>query len=314
MTLQQLRDFLAVIAHGGFRPAARVLGVAQAGLTKSVARLEEEHGVVLIERSASGATLTALGVEFHRLAAAVALEADRAEAWLREAGTGKGGPAVLRLGVSIEPSLQLVPAVLADFRRLQPQVSLQVTQATPASLIAALRERTLALAITRVPEDARLAADLVTHPLFESASVAAVRSGHPLLAGPAPVSIERLQACQWLVLGDPAVPGEADASIVELFTTRGLSPPHVVGVTNALFDAIATLVRSDVVMRLPRSALGHPLLRDAVAALPLDVPASPPYTVAAVHLAARGLAPEARSLVAMLGSLARSGGAGPRPA
>jgi DNA-binding transcriptional LysR family regulator len=92
LTLQQLRDFLAVIAHGGFRPAARVLGVAQAGLTKSVARLEEEHGVVLIERSASGATLTALGVEFHRLAAAVALEADRAEAWLREAGTAKAGP------------------------------------------------------------------------------------------------------------------------------------------------------------------------------------------------------------------------------
>ena len=52
MTLQQLRDLLSVLAHGGFRPAARTLSVSQAGLTKSVARLEEECGFALLDRTA----------------------------------------------------------------------------------------------------------------------------------------------------------------------------------------------------------------------------------------------------------------------
>lgn len=50
MTLQQLRDFVAVVTHGGYRPAARVLDVAQAGLTKSIARLEQAYGVALLDR------------------------------------------------------------------------------------------------------------------------------------------------------------------------------------------------------------------------------------------------------------------------
>ena len=38
MTLQQLRDLVAVITHGGHRSAARAPGRSRAGLTKSVAR------------------------------------------------------------------------------------------------------------------------------------------------------------------------------------------------------------------------------------------------------------------------------------
>jgi len=40
MRLQQLRDLLAVVSHGGYRAAARALDVSQAGLTKSVAKLK----------------------------------------------------------------------------------------------------------------------------------------------------------------------------------------------------------------------------------------------------------------------------------
>src|SRR5207342_1849044 len=109
------------VAHGGYRPAARALGVAQAGLTKSIARLEREHGVVLLDRSGQGIALTADGAHFLRQAQAVVLEADRAEAWLAAAAAPRGARAAsIALGVSVEPSLHVVPAVLEDFRRVLP--------------------------------------------------------------------------------------------------------------------------------------------------------------------------------------------------
>ena len=61
MRLQQLRDLLAVVSHGGYRAAARALDVSQAGLTKSLAKLEEEHDIVLIERTSQGIALSAAG-------------------------------------------------------------------------------------------------------------------------------------------------------------------------------------------------------------------------------------------------------------
>src|SRR5690606_31403845 len=83
MTLQQLRDLMAVVEHGGFRAAARALHVSQSGLTKSLARFEKEHGVSLIERHAKGVILTPQGEEFVRYARSVLFEANRTEEWLR---------------------------------------------------------------------------------------------------------------------------------------------------------------------------------------------------------------------------------------
>src|SRR3546814_15010872 len=68
MTLQQLRDFIAVIEHGGFRAAARPLNVSQGGLTKSLARLEDDPGVCQLARDAKGLAPTDTGEAFLHLA------------------------------------------------------------------------------------------------------------------------------------------------------------------------------------------------------------------------------------------------------
>ncbi len=78
ITLRQLRDLVAVVTHGGYRAAARALEVSQAGLTKSLAKLEDEHGVSLLERRAKGVWLTVHGEAFLQQAQALLLEAERA--------------------------------------------------------------------------------------------------------------------------------------------------------------------------------------------------------------------------------------------
>jgi DNA-binding transcriptional LysR family regulator len=67
MTLSQLRGFLAVVDSSSFSEAALELGVSQAAVSHSVAELENELGVKLLERGRFGArpTQAALGIIEH---------------------------------------------------------------------------------------------------------------------------------------------------------------------------------------------------------------------------------------------------------
>lgn len=306
MTLQQLRDFVAVVTHGGYRPAARVLDVAQAGLTKSIARLEQEYGVALLYRQSKGVTLSAAGATFLRYAQAVILDADRAEAWLRaEANAKAEGATTLMFGVSTEPSLQLMPAVLSDFRRAMPNVALRMTQRVASALLAGVRESRLELAVTRLPpgfEDR----DLVVQPLFESEAVVVARADHPVVTAGQPVDHTALTAWDWVVFGDTSQPAESDTNILEMFDARGLSRPHVAAVTDSLFEVVAMLTDADLLALLPSVALTHPLVDGRLRQVALRDPTSPRYTIAIVHKASVALSPAARTLAAMVASMVRS--------
>lgn len=92
-------------------------------------------------------------------ARAVVHEAARAEEWL--GNISRPSATQVRIGVSIEPSLRLAPA-LADFRRSFPDTTVHLTQRPASELLAAIRDNRLDLAITRLPE-AMDAADLTVH-------------------------------------------------------------------------------------------------------------------------------------------------------
>jgi len=59
--IDQLRHFLAVIEHGGFRRAAEAIHLTQPALTKSIKRLEAGFGVELINRKSRRARPTPFG-------------------------------------------------------------------------------------------------------------------------------------------------------------------------------------------------------------------------------------------------------------
>ena len=236
MTLQQLRDLLAVVSHGGYRAAARALDISQAGLTKSLARLEEEHGVQLLQRTAKGVILTSQGEEFLSHARSVLGEAERAEQWLRNL---KVPVAVqVRLGVSIDPSLSLTPAVLRDFRRACPTATIHVTQRSATELIGAVRDGRLDFAVLRLPDPFE-AADLRVDVLYQSSAAILVRKDHPLIHAN---SVGELAECDWIVVGDPARPAQQDDSIRELFFQHSLGRPRFAAVSDSLFGAISMLL------------------------------------------------------------------------
>ena len=78
MDFLQLEYFLAVARIGNMTAAANSLHVAQASVSRSIARLESELGVPLFERSGRGIFLNDYGKIFY----------DRAETILRELDDG----------------------------------------------------------------------------------------------------------------------------------------------------------------------------------------------------------------------------------
>ena len=95
--LHQLRYVLAAAEHGGFRRAARHLGVQQSAVSRRIQELEDRLGAPIFERGPQGVRLTVAGEDFVRGAQGAVGELDLAVDRAAEAGRGDHG--VLRVGV-----------------------------------------------------------------------------------------------------------------------------------------------------------------------------------------------------------------------
>lgn len=77
MTLQQLKYVMALDRHRSFARAAEECGVTQPTLSGMIAKLEDELGVRLFDRSGRRVAPTAIGTRIVRQAAVTLAEADR---------------------------------------------------------------------------------------------------------------------------------------------------------------------------------------------------------------------------------------------
>jgi DNA-binding transcriptional LysR family regulator len=121
-SLVELHAFLAVARSGSFRKAAEALCVTQAAVSRAVARLEEQLGLDVLERSGAGVRLTPVGAELRRRTEKHVAALEDAALQLRRQSDR------LRLRLSVVPSLGnlwLMPR-LEDFRRRHPEVELEL--------------------------------------------------------------------------------------------------------------------------------------------------------------------------------------------
>ena len=126
LRLHQIRYVLAAAECGGFRRAARRLGVQQSAVSRRIQELEDRLGARIFERGPSGVLLTPVGRDFVEGAHGAMVELDRAVDQV--ADLARGEQDTLRIGI-LAP---LGPGPLDDLlRRLLaavPDLTLEIAE------------------------------------------------------------------------------------------------------------------------------------------------------------------------------------------
>jgi DNA-binding transcriptional LysR family regulator len=133
--LQGLLALIEISAAGSFAGAARRLGVTPAAVSKSLARLEEQLGVRLVQRSTRTARITDEGARFIAKARDALRLLDDAVTEVSQAADEPAGVVRLSMGVAFGRTwvLPALPALAERF----PQLTLEVElDNTPVDLVA----------------------------------------------------------------------------------------------------------------------------------------------------------------------------------
>lgn len=109
LNLNDVRLFARVVEHGGFTAAGRALRIPKSTLSKRVGELERQLGARLIQRTSRSFAVTEAGQAFHRHAGAMLIEAEAAEAAIRDRQAEPSG--TVRITCSV-PTAQLSLAPL----------------------------------------------------------------------------------------------------------------------------------------------------------------------------------------------------------
>lgn len=198
MDLRQMRYFTALAEIGNFRRAAEMLNMSQPPLTVAIRKLEEQLGVRLFLREPRGVKLTEAG----RAALPAARIALAAAADVREAvRLGVGGyRGRLRLGFIGSATVELLPNLLAGFRRQFPEVDLALREMNSIQIVRDIAAGELDVGLVRLPvlDPASVKVELVERDEL----VIALRSDHPLATRRA-IALAQL-ADQPFIAFDPA--------------------------------------------------------------------------------------------------------------
>ena len=177
MNARNLRQILAIRRTGSLARAAEVLGVAQPTLSKSIARLEEELGVTLFERTSRGSEITPIGE-------LLAMGAERVVADLaqltRDAILVAGGETgEIRIGVGSVLRDSLVAQMLPLICEQHPALQLYLEVGEGDQLLPKLETRELDIVFCADRPGAR-APTVSSTPLFTTPTLVAAAPGHPL--------------------------------------------------------------------------------------------------------------------------------------
>ena len=116
--LKQLKNFLAVAEDGGISAAARRLGLTQPALSRQIKALEEDLGVVLLDRGARSFVLTPAAVTLVADSRKLLEYCDAMTRRVRAAACGLP----LRIGYSPSLASDFLPLAIARFTQLHPRV------------------------------------------------------------------------------------------------------------------------------------------------------------------------------------------------
>lgn len=122
--LQAMSVFVRVVETGSFSAAARLIGIGQPAVSKTIAQLEDRLQVRLLARTTSKLSPTDAGLRFYERARSAIREADEAELEARGAGASLSGR--LRVSAATTFARLLIVPRLPEFLARHPDLNIEV--------------------------------------------------------------------------------------------------------------------------------------------------------------------------------------------
>jgi DNA-binding transcriptional LysR family regulator len=176
MELRHIRSFLSIAETLHFGRTAELIHISQPALSLQIRALEEDVGVRLFERNRRKTTLTAAGAAFRDDAATALSQLEQAIRRVRLAASGKLG--LLRIGFVSTAGSEIVPNIVRQFRKSNPEVEFSLRNILTAEQVQMLESGSLDVGFLRLPIGGHSALDVVT--VHRERFVLVVPSSHKL--------------------------------------------------------------------------------------------------------------------------------------
>ena len=159
--IKDMRAFFAIVEEGNISHAAQRLGIAQPALSRQMKHLEENLHVKLFERGSRRIRLTEAGQVLYNRVESILGMVDGTVREIKEIGSGTKG--TVRIGTITTSGAMILPDLIAQFRKIYPDVTFEIWEAEGARIIELLDSRIIEVAITRTQVD-NLAYELLVLP------------------------------------------------------------------------------------------------------------------------------------------------------
>lgn len=195
VNLKVLSTFLAVAENASFRKAADQLHLSLPAVSMQIKQMEERLGVALFQRTTRKVELTAEGEQLLISTRKAMAELDAALARIEQAANAQHG----HLSFACVPTIAAtrLPALLTEFARRYPGVTVRVRELNQPEMLEAVRRREVDFGIGPAPDRP---SELDAQLLFEDPYVAVLPASHPA-ARKGAISLRELATMKLLALG-----------------------------------------------------------------------------------------------------------------
>ena len=175
MSLQKYQAFLAAVEQGSISSAATSLGYTQSAVSRMLADLEQEWGVILLHRSRSGIAVTAEGIQLLPVIRSICAGCNALESTIRELHGIQTG--LVRVGTFTTVADCWIPGLLRSFRESYPNIRFKLINFdTYEEVEEQIRQGKVDCGFVRLDT----AADLDVYFLKEDHLTAVLPANHPL--------------------------------------------------------------------------------------------------------------------------------------
>ncbi len=289
MKNHQLRALVQVAECSSIRAAARSMNLSQSALTKALRELEEDVGAELMTRSYKGIEFTPAGMVLLSRARLALSLLDKAAEEIRMLRGGAGAHVVI--AVTPVAGALVLPRVLREYERLQPDAEVHLTEGLLTQVLPDLIEGRLDFAIAVAdPED--LPYEIVFEPLGPAEAVIAGRVGHPLATA---TTWAELRNAKWVM---NLSPGSLGRSLLAWLGEQGLEPPqHMIRCSSTML-MLELMQRTDCIAIGPARLFEDRLVGYGIERIPVS-PLPPPMQFGLLRLRAMPLSSAAKPMATL---------------